>query len=221
VDWLGELARDLIAPIYPLRVPIAIGTVVAVGALGLVGWRLGWFAAARRHPARTLTAALLVLAIVVPLGWYLGSPLFITTSLDEPAPPASASSSPPGAAATPGPTSRPSTAPMRTIAGRSGAFVGVDEFHFGRGSATLLESPSGGWIVRFDEFAVRNGPDLYVYLSPDPAGYVDGAIELGNLKANEGSFNTEVPAGIDVTPIRSVVIWCKAFSVEFAVAELR
>ena len=27
-------------------------------------------------------------------------------------------------------------------------------------------------------------------------------------------------AGIDVSPIRSVVIWCKAFSVEFAVAEL-
>lgn len=29
-DWLGDLARDLIAPIYLLRVPIAIGTVVRI-----------------------------------------------------------------------------------------------------------------------------------------------------------------------------------------------
>jgi len=60
-----------------------------------------------------------------------------------------------------------------------------------------------------------------VYLSPDPAGYVRSAVELGRLKATDGDFNTRVPAGTNVSRLRSVVIWCKQFAVQFAVAELR
>jgi hypothetical protein len=75
-------------------------------------------------------------------------------------------------------------------------------------------------VVRFDDFSVRNGPDLYVYLSPDPKGYAKGAVELGRLKATDGEFNTMVPAGTDIAALRSVVIWCKQFAVQFAVAPL-
>ena len=74
--------------------------------------------------------------------------------------------------------------------------------------------------MRFDDFAVRNGPDLFVYLSPDPDGYVDGAIEVARLKADRGSFNTPVPTGTDLSDVRSVLIWCKQFSHLFAVATL-
>jgi hypothetical protein len=74
--------------------------------------------------------------------------------------------------------------------------------------------------VRVSDFSVRNGPDLYVYLSPDPTGYADGVIELGPLKATDGSFNMAVPAGVDPRGAASVVIWCKQFSVQFAVAAL-
>ena len=99
--------------------------------------------------------------------------------------------------------------------------MGADEFHFGSGTAILVETTPGEWIVRFEDFSVRNGPDLYVYLSPDPNGYVEDAVELGTLKATDGNFNTGVPAGTNVGEIRSVVIWCKQFAVQFAVATLQ
>jgi hypothetical protein len=73
-------------------------------------------------------------------------------------------------------------------------------------------------VVRLEAFEVRNGPDLHVYLSPSAKGYADGAIELGPLKADKGNQNYAVPAGIDPSSLRSVVIWCKQFSVLFAMA---
>jgi hypothetical protein len=98
--------------------------------------------------------------------------------------------------------------------------MGEDEFHFGRGTALLIETEPGRYVVRLEDFEVRNGPDLYVYLSPVPDGYADEAIELGRLKADKGSQNYDVPAGADVGRVRSVVIWCKQFAVQFAVATL-
>ena len=69
-------------------------------------------------------------------------------------------------------------------------------------------------------FIVRNGPDLYVYVSPDANGYADGVVELGKLKADKGNQNYDMPAGFDPVVAASVVIWCKQFSVQFAVAPL-
>ncbi|MCI0347153.1 MAG: DM13 domain-containing protein [Chloroflexi bacterium] len=209
MSFIGDLERLFATSLYPLRVPIAIGMLVALVVLVLVARRRGWFAAARRHPARTTVLVVALLAVGLPIGWYLGSPLFIRTSLVEAAPSAPAP-----------PAVGPSPADAGTPGPRSGSFVGADEFHFGSGTAQLLETAPGQWIVRFEDFSVRNGPDLYVYLSPDPAGYAVGAVELGTLKATDGSFNTDVPAGTDVAAIRSVVIWCKQFGVQFAVASL-
>jgi hypothetical protein len=59
-----------------------------------------------------------------------------------------------------------------------------------------------------------------VYLSPSDEGYVDGAVELGRLKADKGNQNYEVPPGADVEGARSVIIWCRQFSVLFATARL-
>ena len=44
--------------------------------------------------------------------------------------------------------------------------------------------------------------------------------ELGALKASDGSFNYEVPAGADIGQFKSAVVWCRAFSVLFATAPL-
>lgn len=77
-----------------------------------------------------------------------------------------------------------------------------------------------GYVLRFESFSVRNGPDLFVYLSPSSTGYTDGALELGPLKASDGSFNYEVPAGRDISLFKSAVVWCRAFSVLFATAPL-
>lgn len=196
----GDLER-LLAQLYPLRVPIAIASVAFVIGLAWVGRRRGWFAAARRHPRLTSAIIAVVLAVGLPTGWVLGSPLLIRTELSEAAPPVTAGDA--GDAGT-------------VVA--SGTFVGADEFHFGMGTASLIEVEPGRHILRFEDFSVRNGPDLFVYLSPDPDGYAEGALELGALRASDGSFNYDVPAGVDVSGFRSAVVWCRAFSVLFATA---
>jgi hypothetical protein len=229
MEWLGELERTFATSLYPLRVPIAIALTAGVVGLLLVARRRHWLAAARRHPGRSLALGLVLVILGGPTGWYLGSPLFIRTALVEPGPVSGpratdaaaptvvpAASADTDASPVPGGGAEASLVPIR-----SGSFRGADEFHFGSGTASLIETAPGEWVVRFDDFSVRNGPDLFVYLSPDPAGYADGVIELGRLKATDGSFNTRVPAGSNVAGMRSVVIWCKQFAVQFAVAKFR
>jgi hypothetical protein len=223
VNIIGDLERFVATNLYPNRVPIAIGLVVLLVAAILVARRRGWFAAARRHPGRTGVAVAIALAIAIPSARYLGSPLFIRTSLDEPAPTTSAPTSTPAfTAASPSMTTAaptPTLTPTLT-APRTGTFSGADDFHFGSGTATLIETAPGAWTVRFESFSVRNGPDLFVYVSPDPAGYDAAALEIGRLKATDGNFNMDLPAGMVPTDAASVVIWCKQFAVQFAVAPL-
>ncbi len=81
----------------------------------------------------------------------------------------------------------------------NGEFRGTDEFHFARGQASLIETSPGQYVLRFEDFSVRNGPGLYVYLSPDADRYTGDSLQLGKLKATDGSFNYEIPAGTDVS----------------------
>ncbi len=227
MNIIGDLERLFAASLYPNRVPIAIALAAMGVLLLLIARRRGWFAAARRHPARTAAVAVIALAIGVPSAWYLGSPLFVRTSLNEPAPvarPVDAPSAAPttGASVRPdasaGPAATASTAQLAEP--RTGTFTGADDFHFGSGTATLIESSPGAWTVRFEDFSVRNGPDLYVYVSTDPGGYADGAISIGTLRATDGNFNMDLPAGVVPDGAASIVIWCKQFTVQFAVAPL-
>jgi hypothetical protein len=228
MELIGELERGFAALIYPNRVAVALLVIVAVVGLALVARRRRWDRAVRRHPRVALGALVVVLAIGLPLGWYLGSPLFLSTTVDEPAPvvaaaptEAPAASEAPAAPATPGVEPSAATpAPSAAAAERTGSFVGADEFHFGEGTARLIETAPGTFTVRLEDFAVRNGPDLFVYLSPSPDGYAKGAVELGRLKADRGNQNYAVPAGTDVSGAASVVIWCREFSVLFATAPL-
>ena len=229
---MDDLARTFFDFVYDQRVPIAVATVVGAALVALVAWRRGWFAAARRHPARA--GLLLAVAAIVglPLTWYLASPIWIRTSLVEAGPTATASPAPtPSAAIASSPpatvepmpsTVEPTPAPTATsFAARTvamGAFEGTDEFHFGRGTASVIEVEPGRYHLRLEDFSVRNGPDLYVYLSTDANDYARDALELGTLKATDGSFGYDVPEGTDIGRFRSAIIWCKQFSHLFAVA---
>ncbi|HET7472187.1 MAG TPA: DM13 domain-containing protein [Candidatus Limnocylindrales bacterium] len=231
--WLGDLGSAVLGALYANVALVTVGGILAAIALVLVGRRLGWFAAARRHPRRSIGAVAAALAVALPLGWYLASPLVLSATVDEPAPVIAARPSPsvaspsPAASGTPRPTAATSPEPPRptdppALIERSGAFRGSDEFHFGRGTARLIEVAPGSYVVRLEDFAVRNGPDLYVYLSPRADGWTREAIELGRLKADTGNQNYAVPAGAldDPAIARSVVIWCKQFSHLFATAAL-
>ncbi len=277
MDILAEFGRVFFGALYDLRIPVAIGSIVAAIAFVVIAWRRGWIAAARRHPGRSSVVLAAALAVGLPLTWYLASPIFLRTQLIEPelvgvistptpTPPASdapsaspspstdptvapsaepsaaeaspdpstGASAPPGAnptprptakptpkptaQPTPKPTAKPTPAPFQPIAILSGEFYGSDDFHYGSGTATVIEIEPGRYRLRLSDFSVRNGPDLYVYLSPSAEGYANGALEIGVLKATDGSFGYDLPAGLDPTDFRSTIIWCKQFSHLFATA---
>jgi hypothetical protein len=54
----------------------------------------------------------------------------------------------------------------------------------------------------------------------DADGYTSDSLELGRLKATDGSFNYRLPAGTDPAEFASALIWCKQFAHLFAVAPL-
>jgi electron transfer DM13 len=215
MEWIGDLERGFATWIYPNRVLAAIVGVVVAIAVAFVAWRGRWDLVARRRPLRAAAVGAAFLAVALPLGWYLGSPLFISNAVDEPAPVVAGTAAPTETPATE--TAQPTSA---IAAERSGQFHGADDFHFGRGTARLIETAPDVFTVRLESFEVRNGPDLYVYLSPSESGYAAGSIELGKLKADRGNQNYAVKTGTTVSAVRSVVIWCKQFGVLFATAPL-
>jgi len=86
------------------------------------------------------------------------------------------------------------------------------------GRALLIEK-GGQEILRFEDFETINGPDLRIYLASDLG--VDDAVELGPIRATRGSVNYELPAGTDVTRYNKVLVWCYTFSILFSYAELK
>lgn len=136
----------------------------------------------------------------------------------------------PQAAATPTPTPVPSpqptvAAPTGPVLLSQGAFVDGDPGHNGEGVARLIRGADGSHLLRFEDFSVTNGPDLFVILSTDPAGSrgsaaAADALNLGRLRATDGNINYAVPDGTDPSIYKSVIIYCRAFKVVFAVATL-
>jgi hypothetical protein len=238
---IGEL-EEFVADLYPYRWPITIGALAVLAVLIGFGYRRGWHVAIWRHKLISAVVLAVALAVSIPAGDYFLSPLWERSFLEEESPLAVATEDTPqpstepegsspgegfrpgsgGVAATPAePPESVGEDPAPEFAPRvaaSGEFEGADSFHFGRGQALLIETAPDTYTLRFEDFSVRNGPDLFVYLSPDPDGYASDALELGRLKATDGAFNYDVPAGTDISRYGSAVVWCKPFSVLFAVA---
>lgn len=98
--------------------------------------------------------------------------------------------------------------------------------HATSGRARILELPGGRRYVRLDPFQTSNGPALKVYLSAAPASgpgdaFDDQYVSLGDVKGNIGEQNYAIPRDVQLRRYRSVVIWCKRFSVAFGAAPLR
>ena len=85
MSLLGDLGGWLLAVVYDNRFAVAMtGAVLVVGLL-LVARRLHWADAVRRRPVAASAAGIAALVVLVPVGWYLVSPVFIRTELVEPA----------------------------------------------------------------------------------------------------------------------------------------
>ncbi|MFI0977485.1 DM13 domain-containing protein [Streptomyces sp. NPDC021093] len=168
-------------------------------------------------PRRVVLPLLLVLVVAAGAGLYAFQPwkAFTTTTVNESLPAA-----PPSSAASP---SSP-VAPAAPTDLARGAFVSHE--HTTSGTARTVRLADGGQsVLRLEDLATSEGPDVRVYLSRRDAaaaegGLGEGAVELGRLKGNRGNQNYTVPTGTDPAAYRSVVIWCARFSVSFGAADL-
>ena len=211
VHLAGSIDRERVAEAGPRHYPMRWGIGAVAGVIGLV--------------------------VFAAISWWLASPLFDEGERLEESlgfqvtgvmqPTATATQSSP-AAATPAAGAATATAEQGDTASTGeliamGDLEGSDSFHTASGEVLLVRGPEGDLILRFQDYDVRNGPDLFIYLTPDPDGdvHVDGAIELSEIKATSGFVNYDVPADADAESFRAAVIYCKAFSVTFAVAQFQ
>jgi hypothetical protein len=185
----------------------------------------------------------IVLGVVVAFGWWFFSPAFIDNAVNESLPVVSVEASPTPftvelspilATVEAAPTTQAvEVQPQPTVetpASNADQILTQGSFynlaHLSSGEALIYQLADGTRFLRLQNFSVDNGPDLYVYLVPiDPVPNASGSdipgyYSLGRLKGNIGDQNYEIPADLDLSQYKSVVIWCQAFAVPFAAAPL-
>lgn len=121
----------------------------------------------------------------------------------------------PRATDTTSPSAGATSAPAGPVEVASGQFT--NQAHDTSGRATLIEQPNGERVLTLTQFKTDPGPDVRVYLVPDPGGSIKDAVDLGGLTGNKGNQQYDVPAGAEAG---AVVIWCRAFTVAFGTATL-
>lgn len=113
----------------------------------------------------------------------------------------------------------------RTPLVASGKFIHAnpaDPVHYGSGRVSVYERT----VFLEADFKVGPGPKYHVYLVPkakvrdedDVKGQM--FVDLGRLRAFEGSQRYAVAAGVNLSDYQSVVIWCEQFGVLISPADL-
>ena len=111
------------------------------------------------------------------------------------------------------------TAQTKSNVLKQGQFEDGDSIHQAAGSVQIIKTESGPVIAFSEDFSVVNGPDVFVYLSPNKAGEDLGEFaSLGRIQSHNGRQVYVLPT--DYESYRSVVIWCRAFNTTFAKANL-
>lgn len=178
----------------------------------------------RRHRLMVGSAGVVAMALIVfVLVWFQPQKLFLDQRVSEALPAAAAGDAEQPDAPTTEPPSAGETASSELATLASGRFQSLE--HETTGRAIVLQRGDGTSYLRFEDLRTSNGPDLHVYLSEIPAGddwyaYGERFVSLGKLKGNIGDQNYRIPKNLDLSKYKSAVIWCKRFSVGFAVAPL-
>jgi len=74
-------------------------------------------------------------------------------------------------------------------------------------------------LILSDDFNTKNGPDLKVFLTTKPIEDLSGkdvlpnGHKLGVLKSRKGGQTYIIPADVDLSDYKSIVIHCEAFTV--------
>jgi len=201
---------------------------------------MGMRAAIARHPGRAAVGAgLALVAAAFALYWFAPWNLVVDRRVDEALPsvgaPAAAGEAVSGAT---GEAARDGGTPTEgTDEGKNAGDDAVGPVTLARGrfrslehetagTALVVELPDGTRLLRLEDLATSNGPDLRVVLTDLPLSedwhvWDDGElVDLGPLRGNLGSSNYEIPADVDLEGLRTAVVWCRRFSVGFGVAPL-
>lgn len=101
----------------------------------------------------------------------------------------------------------------------SGGLRWISPVHYGSGQVQVLAAGADRFL-RFENVDIAGAPNMYVYLSDRGDGQPGAFTDLGPLRATNGSFNYPLPAGLDLGNVRSVVVWCRAFTVTVTYAVL-
>ena len=178
------------------------GLAMALTALWLALAAAGCALLAWRRPGLRIavTAAYLLTAVVA--GGYLGRSMFLDDEVNER-------------------VARVTPEGSRNVLLGRGSFEPLA--HSAAGRATAIRTAAGARVLTLTNFEVDNGPDLRVYLVSGPArdeSEVEEFEDLGALKGNRGNQQYDLPRGLDLERFTTVVIWCRAFSVNFARAPL-
>ena len=110
-------------------------------------------------------------------------------------------------------------APAQNVEELSGEFISISHGD-SEGRAAIVKLANGERKLTFTGFSVPNGPDLRVYLVPGDGSDAADNHDLGALKGNKGDQQYDIPSDVDTKKYRSVLIWCRAFSVGFARAPM-
>lgn len=94
------------------------------------------------------------------------------------------------------------------------------------GQASIVRQGDGSHIVKLDIKEMTPGPDLFVWVTEhaDPKNsdqMRQGGHEISTLKETSGMLTYKLAPSIDVTKIRSVVIYCRGARAIFSVAKLQ
>lgn len=162
---------------------------------------------AKEHPGLATGVAIAAVAVLgFGIFWFGPQKLFLNETAAD---------------ALPGEQGNDSPADGNTLS--EGTFISIA--HETTGTAKIVEV-AGTTYLRFENLDSLNGPDLVVYLSSqpvtaDPSAFDDTLVlDLGALEANRGDLNIEIPAGSDLSEVKSAVIWCRRFTVAFGAADL-
>ncbi len=107
----------------------------------------------------------------------------------------------------------------------TGSLYRIDQV--GTGTVNIYRTGDGSHVLRLDQFFVTANIDLELRLSPLEAPrsteqYMNApSVWVAPLDVTTGSLNFTLPADVDPTRYRSLVVWCPIIDSDYAAATLR
>ena len=99
----------------------------------------------------------------------------------------------------------------------NGTFVGGDDAHEAAGSFEITMTEEGRMLSFSEDFSVRRGPDLFVWLVQGDD--IENRVVVERLQSARGAQSYVIPAEVDLTEYDRVLGWCRTFRVLFATGE--